>query len=222
MRIDVLTLFPKMFDSVLSTSITSRAIKCEKLAVNLLDIRDFAFTRQRQVDDYPYGGEAGMVLKPEPIFEASDFLEWENIPVIYFTPQGRVLTQNVIKEYLDKPRVGIICGHYKEIDQRVRDVIVTDEISVGDYILSGGELPAMMFIDAIARLQDGVLNNIGSALSDSFEDGLLGCPHYTRPIEYRGMKVPEVLVQGNHKKIEEWRSDMSYKITKKNRPDLLK
>ncbi|OQY40108.1 MAG: tRNA (guanosine(37)-N1)-methyltransferase TrmD [Candidatus Cloacimonetes bacterium 4572_65] len=222
MRIDVLTLFPKMFDSVLSTSIISRAIKCEKLAVNLLDIRDFAFTRQRQVDDYPYGGEAGMVLKPEPIFEASDFLEWENIPVIYFTPQGRVLTQNVIKEYLDKPRVGIICGHYKEIDQRVRDVIVTDEISVGDYILSGGELPAMMFIDAIARLQDGVLNNIGSALSDSFEDGLLGCPHYTRPIEYRGMKVPEVLVQGNHKKIEEWRSDMSYKITKKNRPDLLK
>ncbi len=221
MIIDVLSLFPQMFTSVCSVSMIAKAVKKDKLEINLLDLRDFAFNKQRQVDDYPYGGEAGMVLKPEPIFEAAKFLNWEHVPVIYFTPQGRVLTQSVVKEYLNKPRVGIICGHYKEIDQRVRDKIVTDEISIGDYILSGGELPAMVFIDALARLQDGVLNDISSALSDSFEDGLLGSPHYTRPAEYLGMKVPDVLTNGNHKDIQEWRREKSLEITRKNRPDLL-
>ena len=221
MIIDVLSLFPNMFENVISTSIIAKAQQKSSLSINLINIRDFAFNKQRQVDDYPYGGEAGMVLKPEPIFEASQFLEWDDIPVIYFTPQGRVLTQSVVKEYYDKPRIGIICGHYKEVDERVRRHIVTDEISIGDYILSGGELPAMVFIDALARLQDGALSDISSALSDSFEDGLLGCPHYTRPIEYEGMKVPSVLTSGNHKDIQEWRRKRSLEITKKNRPDLL-
>jgi tRNA (guanine37-N1)-methyltransferase len=221
MIIDVLSLFPRMFENVISTSMIAKAQKKSAFEINLIDIRDFAFNKQRQVDDYPYGGEAGMVLKPEPIFEASEFLNWDDVPVIYFTPQGRTLTQAVVKEYLNKPRIAIICGHYKELDQRVRDKIVTDEISIGDYILSGGELPAMVFIDALARLQDGVLNDISSALSDSFEDGLLGCPHYTRPLEYRGMKVPEVLTNGNHRDIHEWRTKKSLEITKRNRPDLL-
>lgn len=221
MIIDVVSLFPRMFENVLSTSIIAKALTKKVLQINLIDLRDFAFNKNRQVDDYPYGGDSGMIIKPEPLFEASDFLNWKDIPVIYFTPQGRVLNQNIIKEYLDKPRIAIICGHYKELDQRVRDNIVTDEISIGDYILSGGELPAMVFIDALARLQDGVINDITSALQDSFEDGLLGVPQYTRPAEFRGFKVPEVLLQGNPKEINKWQENQSYQLTKKMRPDLL-
>lgn len=221
MIIDVVSLFPGMFENVLSTSIIAKALTKKALLINLIDLRDFAFNKNRQVDDYPYGGDSGMIIKPEPLFEVSDFLNWKDIPVIYFTPQGRVLNQNIIKEYLDKPRIAIICGHYKELDQRVRDNIVTDEISIGDYILSGGELPAMVFIDALARLQDGVINDITSALQDSFEDGLLGVPQYTRPAEYRGFKVPEVLLQGNPKEINKWQEKQSYQLTKKMRPDLL-
>src|SRR5690554_4799658 len=207
MIIDVVSLFPKMFENVLSTSIIAKAVQQEALTINLIDLRDFAFNKNRQVDDYPYGGDSGMIIKPEPLFEASDFLQWNDIPVIYFTPQGRVLDQDIVKEYLDKPRIAIICGHYKELDQRVRENIVTDEISIGDYILSGGELPAMVFIDALARLHDGVINDITSALHDSFEDGLLGVPQYTRPAEYRGLKVPDVLLQGNHKEISKWQEN---------------
>lgn len=221
MIIDVVSLFPKMFENVLSTSIIAKAVQQEALTINLIDLRDFAFNKNRQVDDYPYGGDSGMIIKPEPLFEASDFLQWNDIPVIYFTPQGRVLDQDIVKEYLDKPRIAIICGHYKELDQRVRENIVTDEISIGDYILSGGELPAMVFIDALARLHDGVINDITSALHDSFEDGLLGVPQYTRPAEYRGLKVPDVLLQGNHKEISKWQEKKSYQLTKKIRPDLL-
>jgi len=221
MIIDVVSLFPKMFENVLSTSIIAKAVQQEALTINLIDLRDFAFNKNRQVDDYPYGGDSGMIIKPEPLFEASDFLQWNDIPVIYFTPQGRVLDQDIVKEYLDKPRIAIICGHYKELDQRVRENIVTDEISIGDYILSGGELPAMVFIDALARLHDGVINDITSALHDSFEDGLLGVPQYTRPAEYRGLKVPDVLLQGNHKEISKWQENKSYQLTKKIRPDLL-
>lgn len=221
MIIDILSIFPNMFREMLSTSIVGKAITKEALEVNLIDMRSFAFNKNRQVDDYPYGGDRGMVIKPEPIFEAADFLKWSDIPVIYFTPQGRVLDQNIIKEYLYEPKIAIICGHYKELDQRVRDEIVTDEISLGDYVLSGGELPAMIFIDALARLQDGVINDISSALNDSFEDGYLGCPHYTRPAEYRGMKVPDVLLSGDPVKIREWQVKKSYERTKEMRPDLL-
>lgn len=221
MIIDILSLFPNMFENVFSTSIIAKALQKETLSINLIDLRDFAFNKNRQVDDYPYGGDSGMIIKPEPVFEAYDFLQWNDIPVIYFTPQGRVLNQNIIKEYLEKPRIAIICGHYKELDQRVRDNIVTDEISIGDFVLSGGELPAMMFVDALARLQDGVISDITSALKDSFEDGLLGVPQYTRPAEYRGHKVPEVLLQGNHKEIQKWQEQKAYRLTKERRPDLL-
>lgn len=221
MIIDILSLFPKMFENVFSTSIIAKAQEKKVLAINLIDLRDFAFNKNRQVDDYPYGGDSGMIIKAEPVFEAYDFLQWRDIPVIYFTPQGRVLNQNIIKEYLEKPRIAIICGHYKELDQRVRDCLVTDEISIGDFVLSGGELPAMIFVDALARLQDGVISDISSALKDSFEDGLLGVPQYTRPAEYRGLKVPEVLLQGNHKEISKWQEEKAYQLTKERRPDLL-
>lgn len=221
MIIDILSLFPNMFTEVLSTSIIAKAIENETMNVNLINLRDFAFSKNRQVDDYPYGGDSGMVLKVEPVFEAYDFLDWKDIPVIYFTPQGRVLNQTIIKEYLERPKIAIICGHYKELDQRVRDELVTDEISLGDFVLSGGELAAMIFVDALARLQDGVISDISSALNDSFEDGLLGVPQYTRPAEYRGLKVPDVLLQGNHKEIQKWQVDQAYKLTKERRPDLL-
>ncbi|MDP8233107.1 MAG: tRNA (guanosine(37)-N1)-methyltransferase TrmD [Candidatus Zophobacter franzmannii] len=223
MRFDVLTLFPAMFHSFLEGSIVAKAIKKDALEVSLVDFRDFTFLKSRQVDDYPYGGEAGMVIKPEPVFRAVEFLQDndKSIPLIYFTPQGRPLTQAIVKQYAKEERVMILCGHYKDVDQRVRDTLVTDEISLGDYVLSGGELPAMCFIDACARLQPGVLKDIESANSDSFEDSILGYPYYTRPVEYQGMKVPEVLLSGNHKKIQEWRKQKALELTRQRRSDLL-
>ncbi len=223
MRFEVLTLFPSMFHSLLEASIVAKAIKQDALEVYLTDFRDFTFVKSRQVDDYPYGGEAGMVIKPEPVYRAVEFVKQQR-PVsnlIYFTPQGRPLTQEIVREYAQKDSVMILCGHYKEIDQRIRDLLVTDEISLGDYVLSGGELPAMCFIDACARLQPGVLKDIESANSDSFENGLLGYPHYTRPVEFEGLKVPDVLLSGNHKKIEEWRNEKALEITSARRKDLL-
>ncbi len=223
MRIEVLTLFPYMFHSFLESSIVAKALKQNALEVYLTDFRDFTFVKSRQVDDYPYGGEAGMVIKPEPIYRAVDFVRQKR-PVkhlIYFTPQGRQLTQEIVREYAKEESVMILCGHYKEIDQRIRDLFVTDEISLGDYVLSGGELPAMCFIDACARLQSGVLKDIQSANTDSFENGLLGYPYYTRPVEFESLKVPEVLLSGNHKKIEAWRKSKALEITAKRRKDLL-
>jgi tRNA (guanine37-N1)-methyltransferase len=207
----------------MEASIVAKALKQKALEISLIDFRDFTFVKSRQVDDYPYGGEAGMVIKPEPIFRAVEFIRETNSSphLIYFTPQGRPLTQEIVREYASKENVIILCGHYKEIDQRVRDILVTDEISLGDYVLSGGELAAMCFIDACVRLQPGVLKDIESANSDSFEDGLLGYPYYTRPEEFQGMKVPEVLLSGNHRKIEAWRKEKALEITRKRRRDLL-
>lgn len=223
MIIDVLTLFPNMFSSVLNESIVRRALKMNAVEINITDIRDFTFNKNRQVDDYPYGGGAGMVIKAEPISLALDFvLKAEKPPVIYFTPQGRLLKQKVVREYSKEERIVLLCGHYKEIDQRIRDIYVTDEISVGDYVLSGGEIPAMMMIDALARLQENVLSDIESALTDSHNSNLLGCPHYTRPNNFKGNFVPDVLISGNHKKIAEWRNKKAMELTKKRRPDLLK
>jgi len=223
MIINILTLFPSMFYSFLSESIPKIALEKEKLQINLIDIRDFCNNKQRQVDDYPYGGGSGMVIKPEPLFLALDHILKDNPqPVIYFTPQGRLLNQSIVREYLPVDQLTILCGHYKEIDQRVREHYVTDELSVGDYVLSGGELPAMIMTDAIARLLDGVISDIDSALSDSHENNLLGCPHYTRPTLFRGMAVPEVLTSGNHKLIDNWRLKQSLELTKKRRMDLLK
>lgn len=223
MIIDVLTLFPGMFRGFLEASIVRKAIELKAIDVYLTDIRDFAFNKHRQTDDYPYGGESGMVMKPEPIYEALQFIKIEpGCPVIYFTPQGRKLEQSVVKEYQSIPRMVLLCGHYKEIDQRIRDRFVTDEISLGDFIISGGELASMIMIDAIARLQEGVLNDISSAQSDSFEEGLLDCPYYTRPEVFLDMPVPDVLLSGNHKEIQKWRKEQALDLTRKRRPDLIK
>lgn len=222
MKIDVLTLFPQMFKNFLKESMVGIAIKQNALSVELTDIRDFAFNKHHKVDDYPYGGGSGMVMKPEPLYEAITKIKGDrDIPVIYFTPQGKLLNQSTVNKFSQIDEMIIVCGHYKEIDQRIRDTLITDELSIGDYVLSGGEIPAMVMIDAVARLQDDVLGDIGSALSDSHQDGLLGCPHYTRPPEFMGHKVPDILLSGNHKNIEKWREKKSLEITKKNRPDLL-
>lgn len=221
MKINVLTLFPDMFPTFLKESMIGIAIDKDLLNVEVINIRDFTHDKHNTADDYPYGGGAGMVMKPDPIWEAVESInDYSDIPVIYFTPQGRLLNQKIVEEYSNKDNIILLCGHYKEIDQRVRDNLVTDEISIGDYVLSGGEIPAMIFIDAVARLQDGVLGDIESALSDSHQNSLLGCPHYTRPPEYRGFKVPDVLLSGNHQKIAEWRKKKAIEITREIRPDL--
>ncbi|MBT5420084.1 MAG: tRNA (guanosine(37)-N1)-methyltransferase TrmD [Candidatus Cloacimonetes bacterium] len=222
MKIDVLTLFPQMFENFLKESMIGIAIKQNALSVELTDIRDFAFNKHHKVDDYPYGGGSGMVMTPEPLYEAITKIKGDrDIPIIYFTPQGKLLNQSTVNKFSQIDEIIIVCGHYKEIDQRIRDTLITDEFSIGDYVLSGGEIPAMVMIDAMARLQDGVLGSIDSALSDSHQDGLLGCPHYTRPPEFMGHKVPDILLSGNHKNIEKWREQKSVETTMKNRPDLL-
>jgi len=222
MHITILTLFPKVFHEFLGDSIPAIAQERSKLKVDVVDIRDYSGNKHKQVDDYQYGGGAGMVMKPEPIASAIEAVAPDaNTPIVYFTPQGRKLTQKMVREFLPCSRVILLCGHYKEIDQRVRDKYVTHEISVGDYVLSGGELPAMIFTDAIARLLEGVLNDMDSALTDSHENGLLGYPCYTRPYEFQGMTVPEVLCSGHHKNIEKWRAEQALQKTKEVRPDLL-
>jgi len=221
MKIDILTLFPELFKNFLQESMIGIAVNNRIVEVELTNIRDFTRDKHKTADDSPYGGGAGMVMKPEPIFDAVQSVrEDSQIPVIYFTPQGRLLDQNIVNEYSRSDRVILLCGHYKEIDQRIRDLVVTDEISIGDYVLSGGEIPAMVFIDAVARLQEGVLNDMDSARSDSHQQGLLGCPHYTRPPEFKGLKVPEVLLSGNHAKIAEWRQKKSEEITQEMRPEM--
>ncbi len=223
MQIDVLTLFPEMFDSPLSHSIVKRAIERKKLSLELIDFREFSQDKHKQVDDYPFGGAPGMVLKPEPIFEAVDFLKEKRkellekceFPLIYLTPQGETYTQQIAEELSKKKYLAFLCGHYKDVDYRVREHLVTREISIGNYVLSGGELPAMIIIDSLARLQEGVLTNIESAYSDSFQGNTLDGPYYTRPREYRGYKVPDVLLSGNHKMIEEWQKSKRKEFTEK-------
>ncbi len=223
MRIDVLTLFPGIFSDFLQESMVGKAQKLEQLQVNVINFRQYSENKHLQVDDYPYGGGAGMVLKPEPLYKAiQDSLGGEKAPVIYFTPQGRLLSQEILREYSGNEKLVLVCGHYKEIDQRVRDLAVSDEISIGDYVLTGGELPAMVFIEGVSRLLPGVLNDPESAQTDSFSDGLLGYPCYTRPPEFMGLKVPEVLINGNHKMIEKWRREQAELLTRQRRPDLLK
>jgi tRNA (guanine37-N1)-methyltransferase len=223
MHIEVLTLFPGMFKGFRGESMIAKALKLELLKVKFRDFRKYSGNKHNQVDDYPYGGGAGMVIKPEPLYKAISLARKKTeAPVVYFTPQGRVLTQDILIEYTKYDKIILVCGHYKEIDQRVRDLCVTDEISVGDYVLSGGEIPAMIFIDGMSRLLPGVLNAIESAETDSFSDGLLGYPCYTRPPEFMGLAVPDVLLNGNHKLIDKWRKEQSLLLTTKRRPDLLK
>lgn len=222
MRFDVLTLFPDMFD-VLKSSIIGRAIKNEKVELNLINFREFSTDKQKHVDDTPYGGGAGMVIKPEPIYDAykSIVSDVEGKPkVIYMSPRGEVFSQKKAIELSKENHLIILCGHYEGIDERVIEEIVDEEISIGDYVLTGGELPAMVLIDAIARNIDGVLSE-GSTSEESFSNGLLEYPQYTRPEEFMGRKVPEVLLSGHHANIEKWRYEKSLEITKKRRPDLL-
>lgn len=225
MRIDILCLFPEMFDSPLNQSIIKRA--GERGLVNIVthDIRNYAYDKHRTVDDYPYGGGPGMVLKPEPIFEAADTLRGQlgegEIPIILLTPQGRLFSQSVAQELATHPRIMVICGHYEGIDERVCEHLATDEISIGDYVLSGGELAALVVVDAVVRLLPGALGSEYSADSDSHSDGLLEHPQYTRPQTYRDWSVPPILISGNHGEIAQWRRRQAILRTAKRRPDLL-
>ncbi len=226
MKIDILTLFPEMFLGPFGVSIIKRAREKGLLDISTTNIRDFARDKHRITDDYPFGGGAGMVMKPEPIIEAVDALTCEigRIPdtVILLSPQGEVFNQQTAIELAQHRHIVFICGHYEGIDERVRDTVVNKEMSIGDYVLTGGELPCMVIIDALARMIPGVLGEEESAVKDSFYDGLLEYPQYTRPREYRGITVPEILLSGDHGKIARWRRQQSLKRTLERRPDLLK
>lgn len=222
MKIDYLTLFPEMFDGVLNHSILKRAQDKNIIEVNTVNFRDYAENKHNQVDDYPYGGGQGMVLKPEPVFNAmKDLKHTDKTRVILMCPQGRPFSQAIAEELSEAEHIVFICGHYEGYDERIRENLVTNEISMGDYVLTGGELPAMTMTDAIVRLIPGVLGNEQSHQDDSFSDGLLEFPQYTRPREYKGMTVPDVLLSGNHANIEKWRYEQKLIRTLHKRPDLL-
>ena len=225
MRFHILTLFPDMVMQGLNTSIIGNAIEQNLIEINTINIRDFTKERHKKVDDYPYGGGAGMVMQAQPIYDA-----WKSIVdqvgyqprCIYLTPQGRVFEQGMAKEYAREEDLIFLCGHYEGVDERVLEEIVTDYVSIGDYVLTGGELPAMIMIDAISRLVPGVLHNDVSAEFESFQDNLLEYPQYSRPEEWRGKKVPPILLSGHHANIEKWRREQSILRTMERRPDLLK
>ncbi len=219
MRIDILTAVPTLVQGTLDLSVLRRAKAL--LDVRVHDLRAHAMDKHRQIDDYPYGGGPGMVLKPEPIFACLETLGGKPDEVIFLSPDGEMLTQKVANTLSLKHHLVLIAGHYKGVDQRVRDALVTREISIGDYVLSGGELPALVLVDAVARLVPGVLGDAASALSDSFQDGLLGAPLYTRPAEFRGLEVPAVLRSGDHERVAHWREANRIGKTQSRRPDLL-
>jgi tRNA (guanine37-N1)-methyltransferase len=225
MRIDILTLFPEMFSGVLGHSILQRAEEKKTVSYHVTNFREFADNKHKTVDDYPYGGGAGMVLTPQPIFDAVASLTGEtneaNPRIILLCPQGERYTQKKAEELAEEKHLIFICGHYEGYDERIRTNLVTDEISIGDYVLTGGELGAMVVIDSVVRLLPEVLGKEESHQQDSFSTGLLEHPHYTRPADFRGMKVPDTLMSGNHKLIEEWRTKESLRRTLERRPDLL-
>lgn len=223
MRIDIISVLPELMQSFFEYSILKRAQENKLVDIHLHQLRDYSLNKYKSVDDYAFGGGAGMVLQPEPLARCLDDLLNKNTydEIIYVTPDGETLNQKICNQLSLKKNIIIICGHYKGIDQRIRDLYVTKEISIGDYVLTGGELAACVLCDAIIRLIPGVLNDETSALTDSFQDGLLAPPVYTRPVEFKGKKVPEVLLSGDHKKIEDWRYEQALKLTQKRRPDLL-
>lgn len=224
MRVDIVTIFPEAF-SPLQVSMIGRARERGLLDVQIWDLRDFTTDRHRQVDDAPYGGGAGMVMKPEPFFAAVDAIRaeaGEPAHIILTSPQGARLTHALAEEMAGTNHLVLLCGHYEGIDERVRDGLATDEISIGDYVLTGGELPAMVIVDAVARFVPGVVGDAASVEADSFAEGLLDYPHYTRPPEFRGMTVPEVLLSGNHEAIRRWRRAQRLRRTRRRRPDLFK
>lgn len=223
MRIDIITVLPELLESPFNASIVKRAKEKSLVEIHLHNLRDYTFDNYKSVDDYQYGGGAGMVMTPEPIQRCIEKLQSERDydSVIYMTPDGERLNQSIANQISLQENIIILCGHYKGIDQRIRDKYITKEISVGDFVLSGGELAAAVLADSIIRLIPGVLNNETSALSDSFQDNLLAPPVYTRPAEWEGIKVPDILLSGDFKKIDEWRHEQALKRTKERRPDLL-
>ena len=219
MKYSVLTLFPEMF-KILETSIIGKAIKKELIDIDLINIRDFSKDKHKKVDDTPYGGGAGMVIRPDVVYDAYKSIKDENATVIHLSPKGKVLNQDLVKSLSQKEHIILLCGHYEGIDQRVIDEIVDEEISIGDYVLTGGELPALVLIDSVSRYIEGVLSR-ESITEESFTDNMLEYPQYTRPEIFHGVRVPEVLTSGNHQNIEKWRKEKSIEITKNKRPDLL-
>jgi len=224
MRIDIITIFPEMFHGPFTHSIVKRAVSKGLAEINIHNLRDYATSKHKNVDDYPFGGGAGMVLMIEPIDRCIAKLRQERHydEVIFLTPDGERLTQPLVNHLSTRENLILLCGHYKGVDERVRGNLITREISVGDYVLSGGELAAAILADSLIRLIPGVLGDETSALSDSFQDGLLSPPVYSRPADYKGWKVPDILLSGNEKKIFEWRHEQSLKRTQERRPDLLK
>ncbi len=219
MRFDVLTLFPEMFNA-LKESVIGRALDNNLIEMNLINIRDFSKDKHKKVDDTTYGGGAGMLMRPDVVYDAYKSVKSEKSIVIYLSPKGKVLTQNKVKDLAKEEHLILLCGHYEGIDQRVLDMIVDEEISIGDYVLTGGEIPAMVLIDSVSRYVDGVITE-ESVKEESFSEGLLEYPQYTRPEVFEGISVPEVLKSGNHQNIDKWRRLESLKITYKNRPELL-
>ena len=222
MRFDVLTLFPEMITDYCSQSIIKRAAEAGVISVNTINPRDFTLNKHKKVDDTPYGGGAGMVLMPQPYVDAYESIDrCENSLTVMLSPQGEPLKENLVKEFAKFDQIILLCGHYEGFDERIREIIKPREISLGDFVLTGGELPALCVIDAVSRKLEGTLGKIESANDDSFSDGMLEYPQYTKPREYRGLKVPEVLLNGNHKEIEEFRRAQRLKRTKERRPDLM-
>ncbi len=224
MRFDVITIFPEYFDSPLETAVLKKAREKGLIEIRLVNLRDFAFDKHKMVDDRPFGGGEGMVFKPEPLYRAIEALRQEGPTpwIVYLSPQGRVLTQEIVKELYKKGRLVLICGRYEGIDERIREHCIDDEISIGDYVVFGGEVAALVIIEAVSRLVPGVVGCRDSVERESFSDGLLKYPQYTRPRDFRGWKVPEILLSGDHAQIAKWRRQKSLEITLKRRPDLLK
>jgi len=221
MKIDILTLFPDSF-APLKESIIGRAVETKKFELNVIDIRSFSKDKHKRCDDEIFGGGDGMLLTPQPLFDSIESVKQDNSHIVYMSPKGSTFSQVKAKSLVQFEHLIIICGHYEGIDQRVIDTFVDEEISIGDYVLTGGELPAMVVVDTIARLIPNVLHNENSAKDDSFENDLLEYPQYTRPAEFRGLKVPEVLLSGNHAQIAKWRKEQSELLTKTRRPDLFR
>ncbi len=220
MKFDILTLFPEMFEGI-NKSIIGKAIEKDLIKINLINIRDFSKDKHKKVDDTPYGGGAGMVMRPDVVYDAYQSIKANNAKVIYLSPKGKTLNQEKVKELSKENHIILLCGHYEGIDQRVLDEIVDEEISIGDYVLTGGEIPAMVLIDSVSRYVDGVITS-ESVEEESFSNGLLEYPQYTRPEIFLDKKVPEILLSGHHENIKKWREEQSLKITRSNRPDLLK
>ena len=220
MKFDILTLFPEMFEGI-KQSIIGKAIEREIIDINIVNIRDFSKNKHKKVDDTPYGGGAGMVIRPDVVYDAYSSIKSDNTKVIYLSPKGKTLNQEKVKELANEKHIILLCGHYEGIDQRVLDEIVDEEISIGDYVLTGGEIPAMVLIDSVSRYVDGVITK-ESVEEESFSNGLLEYPQYTRPEIFLDKKVPEVLLSGHHENIRKWREQKSLEITRHNRPDLLK